>query len=185
MKLSVFPRENSKKSTAKKIKREGGIPSVIYSNGGDSEAVFFKKSDFEKILRKLKPGRLATTVFTLEKGNDKFKAMIKDSDYDVTSYDVIHVDFQKLSENEEVMVKVPIEFINVAECLGVKLGGILRQVIKRLKVKCLPKNIPEVFQLDVKNLKPLESKKLSDLDIPQGVTPMAKMDGVIAIVAKR
>ena len=71
------------------------------------------------------------------------------------------------------------------DCVGIKLGGFLRQVIRSVKVRCLPKNIPQNFELDIRNLKMRQSKRLSDLVMPEGVTPLAATDEVVVVIAKR
>jgi large subunit ribosomal protein L25 len=65
------------------------------------------------------------------------------------------------------------------------MGGFLRQVIRHIKVQCLPPQIPSSFSIDVKDLGIKQSKRLSDMVIPQGVKPLAKMDEVVAVVSKR
>jgi large subunit ribosomal protein L25 len=98
---------------------------------------------------------------------------------------VSHIDFEELFEDVPVSVKVPIQCIGVADCVGVKLGGFLRQIIRHVKVECLPKQIPQNFLVDVQDLGIRQAKKLSDIAIPKGVKPLAKMDEVVVVVSKR
>ena len=69
--------------------------------------------------------------------------------------------------------------------MGIKLGGFLRQVIRHVKVECLPKNIPSEFIIDVKDLGIRQSKRLKDLAMPNGVKPLASPEEVIVVIAKR
>jgi large subunit ribosomal protein L25 len=98
---------------------------------------------------------------------------------------VSHIDFEELFDDVPVSVKVPINCIGVADCAGIKLGGFLRQVIRHVRVECLPKHIPAEFQVDVRELGIKQSRKLADIKIPQGVKPLAKMDEVVVVVSKR
>ena len=129
---------------------------------------------------------MPTSVFTLvdDKGKER-KAIIKDIQYNVTNYQVIHLDFEELLDDIKVNIKVPIEFIGAAESPGVKLGGVVRQVIRHLKVRCLPKDIPTYFLLDVKDLGPRQSKRLKDLNIPQTIRPLADLNEVALVIVKR
>jgi large subunit ribosomal protein L25 len=186
MKLQVFKRASLKKSETNKIRREGDIPAIIYVRGKSTDAIAVKGGEFTSVLRTLQPGRLSTTIFTLvdEHGKER-KAILKEVQYHPTTYNVQHLDFEELFNDAPVKVKVPIEMTNAVDCVGVKLGGNLRQVIRYLRVSCLPKDIPNSLQVDVKNMAMFDSKRLSDLEIPQTVRPLVNLNEVAVIVAKR
>ena len=186
MKLQVFKRASLKKSETSKIRREGDIPAIVYVRGKATDAITVKGSEFTSMLRTLQPGRLSTTLFTLsdESGKER-KAILKEVQYHPTTYNVQHLDFEELFNDAQVKVKVPIELTNAVDCVGVKLGGNLRQVIRYLRVSCLPKDIPNALQVDVKNMAMFDSKRLSDIEIPQTVRPLVNLNEVAVIVAKR
>jgi large subunit ribosomal protein L25 len=186
MKLTYRNRSAERKSDSKRLRCEGAIPSIIYSRGQHSANVAVNGSEFSGLLRSVKPGHLSTQVFELtdEKGGKK-KAILKDIQYDPTTYNVIHLDFEELVPGHKVNVKVPIEWIGVADCVGVKAGGVLRSVIRSLRVSCLPEHIPSVFKLDVRNLGMRESRRLKDLDIPNTVRPLTNLNEVVVVIAKR
>lgn len=186
MKLKVMPRTAQKKSEANKLRREGFIPVIVYRKDKAGDTLYVQNDEFSAYLRAVQPGRLSTTVFTLvdEKGKQR-RAIIKDIQYNVVNYNVIHLDFEELIDDVTVNVKVPIECVGAAECPGVKLGGALRQVIRSLKVRCLPKDMPSFFTLDVKELGLRQSKRLSDLEIPQTIRPLANLKEVAAVIVKR
>jgi len=94
-------------------------------------------------------------------------------------------DYLRWMGDVAVCVKVPINCIGVADCAGIKLGGFLRQVIRHVKVECLPKKIPEEFQVDIKDLGIRQSKRLSDISMPEGVKPLANLEEVVVVIAKR
>ncbi len=185
MKLTAEERTVAKKSEIKKMRREGKIPAIVYSQGKVNQLISLNAAEFGAVLRNMKPGHLPTTTFSLMIGGKEKKAIIKDIQYQLTTYQVSHIDFEELIADVEVSVKVPIQCIGIAECAGVKLGGFLRQVIRHVKVECLPKNIPEEFIVDVKDLGIKQAKKLKDLTMPKGVKPLAKLEEVVVVVAKR
>jgi large subunit ribosomal protein L25 len=186
MELQYITRPANKKSDAKKLRREGYIPAIIYARNKESETIAIKSSEFTALMRKVQPGRLSTTIFTLSGGNQgQRRAIIKDIDYKVTTYDVLHLDFEDLVEGRPINVKVPIECVGVADCVGVKLGNVIRQVIRRLKVRCLPKDIPSVFEIDVRAMGPRETRRLKDLSIPQTLRPLADLNEVAIAMVKR
>lgn len=186
MKLQMFKREQLKKGMANRIRREGNIPAVLYGHKKDIETVFVDGAGFNNLQRKVIPGRLSTTVFTLndKQGNER-KAILKEIQYHPTTYQIQHLDFEVLSDNVPVNVNVPIECVGIVDCVGVKLGGVLRQVMRHLRVRCLPKDIPDAFIIDVKNMTQNESKRLSELDIPPTVKPITDLNEVAIVIAKR
>ena len=183
--MSAEARTSTKKSDTKQIRREGKIPAILYSVGKPNLQLTVSKDEMGAILRQMKPGHLGTTVFHLKLDGKERKAIIKDIQYELTTYDVSHIDFEELFEDVPVSVKVPIQCIGVAECVGVKLGGFLRQIIRHVRVECLPKQIPTSFVIDVQDLGIKQSKKISDITIPSGVKPLAKVDEVVVVVSKR
>jgi len=185
MKLTAIERSSGKKGELKQIRREGKIPAILYSAGRPNVQLTLDGAEFNAILRNMKPGHLPTTRFNLMINGKEKKAIIKDIQYQLTTYVVSHIDFEELVEEIPVSIKVPIQCIGVADCVGIKLGGFLRQVIRHVKVECLPKNIPSEFFVDVKDLGIKQSKRLVDLPIPKGVKPLAKMDEVVVVIAKR
>ncbi len=182
MKLAIEKRTTEKTN---KLRREGNIPAIIYGDGEKGQLVHLKSDEMKAILRKLQPGHLATTVFELEGAGKKTKAIIKDVQYHFANYEIEHIDFLGLSEDKPITVNVPIQLVGVADCAGVKLGGFVRQVIRSLKVSCLPKDIPQHFVIDVKDLGLGQSKKLADIDIPSSVKPLAKLGEVAVVVGKK
>lgn len=186
MKLKISERSTEKKREPKRIRRDGGIPAVVYKRGNISQNIIIDEAELSAVLRQIKPGHLATTIFSLvdEKGHTH-KAIIKDIQYQVTTYRVSHLDFEELVDGVQINVKVPIECVGVVDCVGVKLGGILRQVNRHVKVRCLPKDLPSSFELDVKELGVGQYKKLSDLAIPQTIRPLADLNEVVVVIAKR
>lgn len=184
MKLTLAKRTGSTKGEIKKIRREGNIPAVLYGSGSSVEKVFVKGDEFNAILRNLKQGLLPTTLFDLELEGKKYQAVIKDIHYNAATYAVEHIDLFQIVKDKPVSINVPIQLQGIAECAGIKLGGTLRQVIRSLKVACLPHQIPSEFYIDVRELNIAQSKRLSDISIPSNVKPLARMNEVAVVVAK-
>lgn len=186
MKLKVFKRELIKKSESNRIRREGNIPAVVYVGKKSTDSIIVEGTEFNGLLRTVQPGRLSTTVFFLkdESGKER-RAILKEIQYHPTTYQVQHLDFEELFDDVKITLNVPIECTGVADCVGVKLGGVLRQVIRKLRVRCLPKDIPTVFLIDVKNMGQNDKKRLVELEIPQTVRPVANLNEVAIIIAKR
>lgn len=185
MELTVKKRDASKKGDTKRIRRTGNIPAVIYGLHREPEAIEVDGVQFAAHLRQVKKGQLATAAFTLIGEEVSGKVLVKEIQYHPTTYEIIHLDFEELKSGVPVNVNVPIEFTGVADCAGIKLGGVLRQVIRTLRVRCLPERLPSHFSLDVRHLAMRQSMRLRDIQVPQGVHPLGKMDEVVVVIAKR
>lgn len=186
MKLQVTKRSNEQKNEVKRLRRDGKIPAVIYGHDGKSATATVDRREFETCLRKIQKGHLSTTIFELEGEDGKnLKAIVKDIQYHVTTYAILHLDFEQLTDKVPVSIKVPIECQGVIDCVGVKLGGVLRTVMRQVKIRCLPKDIPACFWVDVKDLGMMETKRLKDIKIPETIKLMASTEDVAVIVAKR
>ena len=186
MKLKINERLCAKKSELKQLRREGKIPVILYCKGKPNQQLMMDAAEFNALLRKIEPGHLPTTVFELVLENKKeIRAIVKDVQYQLTTYSVSHVDFEELVKDAPVSIKVPVQCTGVAECEGVKAGGFLRQVIRHVRVECLPAHIPSMFSIDVTNLGIKQSRRLADIEMPKGVKPLAKLDEVVVVIAKR
>lgn len=187
MKLNVSKRIAQKKSEAKRLRRANNIPAILYLKGKHSDNVAIDGAEFQKHLNTMRKGHLATTVFTLVDADGKeVKAIVKEIQYHPTTYNILHLDLEILHEDVPVNVRVPIVPKGVADCVGIKLGGVLRQVIRHLKVRCLPKNLPENFELDIRDLKMKDSLRLRDIVIPEGLKPMVPdLNEVAMVIVKR
>lgn len=186
MKLNIKERKAERKSDAKQLRREGNIPVAIYSRGNPTETLAVSGSEMQSLIRSIPKGMLSTKVLTLvAEDNKERKVIVKDIQYHPSTYEILHMDFEELKEDVPVNVNVPIVCTGVMECVGIKLGGVLRQVIRQLKVRCLPKDIPTSFEMDVSKLRRQQSKRLADLSIPPNVRPIANMSEVAVAIVKR
>jgi large subunit ribosomal protein L25 len=184
MKLTATKRVSGRKGELKEIRRQGKIPAILYCQGKPNEQLTLETTEFAAVLRQMKQGHLPTTTFVLTLAGKEIKAIIKDIQYQLTTYRVSHIDFEELVPDVPVSVKVPIQCVGLDACVGLKLGGFLRQVIRHVQVECLPKSIPSEFVVDVRDLGLRQSKRLMDIPMPEGVKPLAKLDEVVVVIAK-
>jgi large subunit ribosomal protein L25 len=186
MKLQTVKRAADSKSENKRLRREGFIPAVLYIKEQKGETIAVNANEFSSYLRQVKPGHLPTTIFTLvDKDGRERRVVIKEIQYAITTYAVTHLDFEELVEDHKINIKVPIECIGQVDCVGIKLGGVLRQVIRHVRVRCLPKDLPSYFELDIRELELNQSKRLVDLRIPKTVRPLVDLNEVVAVIVKR
>jgi large subunit ribosomal protein L25 len=159
---------------------------VLYRAGEAGRPIVIASADFQAVLRQIPQGSLATTVFELDYEGEKVKAIVKEVQYHPTSYQVIHIDLMAVAAREAVRVRVPLRCTGVAQCAGVRLGGMLRQVMRSVPVRCESiEKIPDELVVDVATLGIRQSRRLHQIEFPKGVTPLLDMNEVAVVVAKR
>jgi large subunit ribosomal protein L25 len=183
--VKIFERTAKSKGENNRLRREQKIPIIIYSEGKPGKVASCDKVAIEAVLRGLKPGFLPTTVFHLKDASGKtIKAIVKDIQYNVVSYNVMHIDFLELKDDRKVEVKVPVECVGTVDCVGVKAGGFVRQISRFVEVRCLPKDIPASFEVDVRNLNIFDSMRVKDLNLDKKLVALAQPKDVIVSVVK-
>ncbi len=184
MKLTTTERVHGKKSELNRIRHEQNIPAILYDKTGSNKALTISGADFSKALRAIEKGHLSTTVFELDMNGHAVPAVVKEVQYHKTTYAVLHLDFQKLEKKESVAINIPVTYTGVDDCVGIKLGGFLRQVKRTIRVKCMPDHLPKNFVLDIKNLGIRQSKRIKDIELPANIEVLDDLENVVVTIAK-
>jgi large subunit ribosomal protein L25 len=146
--LEAQPRTPGNKNVARRVRRDGKIPAVLYGAGKDSLSVAV---DPRQVLRILNSETGHNTIFDLSLDKDKTKAMIVDWQYEPIKGKLLHIDLKRIAMDKKLTVKVPIEL--KGEAMGVKQeGGILEQMLREVEIECLPADIPSFIEVDVAHL---------------------------------
>lgn len=185
MQLAVSKRELASKRAARQLRRSGVVPAVVYGAGQEAQPVSIKQSDLEALLRGIESGSLPATVIELTGEVSGCKAVVKDIQYHRTTYQVEHIDLMTLQPGNKARIKVPVRLAGAVDCLGVKAGGAVRQVIRHVQVEALPEQLPQEFHVDVQTLEIGQSARVSAIKVPEGVRLLALPQEVVAVVAKR
>jgi large subunit ribosomal protein L25 len=146
--LEAQPRTPGTKNDARRVRREGRIPAVVYGAGKPAVPVAVDPRQVSRILHS-ETGH--NSVFDLALDGEKAKAMIVDWQYEPIKGSLLHIDLKRIAMDQKLRVNVPIELIG--EAAGVKQqGGLLEQIIREVEVECLPADIPNVIELNVAEL---------------------------------
>jgi large subunit ribosomal protein L25 len=157
--LEAQPREAGTKNDAKRVRREGKIPAVVYGAGKDSLSI---SVDPRVVTRILNSETGHNTIFDLAMGAEKTKAMIVDWQYEPIKGKLLHIDLKRIALDKALKVSVPI-FL-VGESAGVKQeGGIMEQMLREVEIECLPADIPSHIDADVSQLTFGKVLRVSDL----------------------
>jgi large subunit ribosomal protein L25 len=166
--FKVQPRTASGKGAARKTRRDGFVPAVIYGNKASPELVSLNPRE---LARQMQAKGFRTRQFELEiEGSGKKElAMCQAVQYDKVSDRPIHVDFMRIDLNKEISVEIPFKFINEDKSVGVKKGGVLNIVERDAAIVCKPADIVDEIVVDVENLDVAESIHSDAIALPQGL----------------
>ena len=183
--LKAYPRSQVQRAEVTKLRRAGRVPATIYGRQAQPQNL---EVDYEEISDLLHHSVSENVLVDLSVENDpraKRLALVQDVQHHPLSAKVLHVDLHEVAENEKVTVQVPLE--TTGEAAGVKNGGgTLEHVLHKLKVRCLPKDLPEEIIIDVTALEIGKSIHLGQIVPPAGVEIIGeKSRTVVAVAAPR
>lgn len=173
-------REKTGTNASRRIRKQEIIPGVFYGSG-ESQSLELNLKEFKKIAKKVHGGHAIINLAI--KGKDKEinkTTLLKDIQYDVVSDAIIHVDFQEISLEKELITTVPIELTGTAA--GIKDGGVMEQILRYLEIKALPLKIPAKFALDISGLTIGHSITVNSITPIEGVTILTSKDKTVATV---
>jgi large subunit ribosomal protein L25 len=175
-------RETQGKGASRRLRHEGKVPAILY--GGHSEARALTLSH-QKLLIMLDNERFYSTILSLKVGDQTQAAILKDVQRHPFKNAIVHVDFQRVEDNQQIRISIPLHFVNASIAPGVKSqGGLVSHMRTEVEVTCLPKDLPEFIEVDLSGLGLSESIHLSQLKIPAGVelVALAKEDSAVVAI---
>ena len=174
-------RETQGKGASRRLRHEGKVPAILY--GGHSEARALTLSH-QKLLIMLENERFYSTILNLKVGDQTQAAILKDVQRHPYKNAIVHIDFQRVEDNQKIRISIPLHFVGAAVSPGVKSqGGLVSHMRNEVEVSCLPKDLPEFIEVDMSGLSLNESIHLSQLKIPDGVELLALVKEDAAVVA--
>ena len=157
--LEAQPRAPGNKNDARRVRRSGKIPGVLYGAGRNALALTL---DPRQVTRILHSATGHNTIFELALDGERTKAMIVDWQYEPIKGALLHIDLKRIAMDQKLKVNVPI--VLKGEAAGVKQqGGILEQVLREVEIECLPGDIPSSIEADVTDLVFGKVLRVSDL----------------------
>jgi large subunit ribosomal protein L25 len=175
-------RETQGSGASRRLRHEGKVPAILY--GGHSDARTLTLSH-QKLSILLDNERFYSTILSLKVGDQTQAAILKDVQRHPFKNAILHIDFQRVEENEKIRISIPLHFKGEAISPGVKSqGGIVSHMRNDVEVSCLPKDLPEFIEVDISGLSLNESIHLSQLKIPDGVhlVELAKEDAAVVAI---
>ncbi len=178
--LTATVRSERGKGVARRLRKKGMIPGVLYGHNISSTPLTIDGKQLERLIVDSK-GEHKLFKLTLEGEVSAEKTvMIKELQIDPVQRNYLHVDLFEVAMDEELTIAIPIILVGIAE--GVKLGGVLQQARRELEIKCLPSAIPDALEIDVSALGIGDSIHLNDIELPPGIRALEDANLTIVTV---
>ena len=183
--LKAYPRSQVQRAEVTKLRRAGRVPATIYGRQAKPQNLEISAKEISDLIHHSVSENLLVDLSVESDARSKRLALVKEIQHHPLDGKVLHVDFHEVAENEKVTVHVPVE--TTGEAAGVKTGGgTLEHVLFKLKVRCLPKDLPEQIVIDVTALEIGKAVHLGEIKAPEGVEILGdKHITVVAVAAPR
>ena len=179
--LEANIRDNKTKGELNAIRNNGEVPAIVYGGKDENQKVSISKKKLKFLIEKK---NFLSNIITLNVGDKNLNVLPREVKYHILSDEPTHVDFLRILPGVKIKIEVPVNFINHEKSPGLKRGGVLNIVRRKVELKCPSEKIPENITIDLDNVDIGESFKISSVKLDNEVTPTIQgRDFVIATLA--
>ncbi|MDP2607111.1 MAG: 50S ribosomal protein L25 [Deltaproteobacteria bacterium] len=178
LEIQADTRDPGSKQTARRLRRSGKIPGILYGPKTQTIALELNKKEFSSRVAGLEGSHLVRLKSDSASLVDKV-ALVKDMQFHPITGEVVHADLYEVDLTARIRVQVPLHFVGKA--VGVVRGGILQPIVREIEVECLPLDIPGFFNVEVSGLDIGDSAHIEDLTMPEGIKAIYESN--LALVA--
>tara|TARA_B100000886_G_scaffold191355_1_gene131787 strand:- start:2251 stop:3018 length:768 start_codon:yes stop_codon:yes gene_type:complete len=179
--LKATKRENSSSGSNSRLRAQGLIPAILYGGKDRNQNISISKKEIFNIINS---DTFLSKVLELEIDGKKEKVIPRDVAYHVISDEPIHIDFMRIVSGKKIVLEIPVKFINHPDSPGLKRGGVLNIVRRKVELRCPAETIPDEIIVDLKGTDIGTSIKISSVKLPNNVLPtITDRDFVVATVA--
>lgn len=180
LQLTVTPRANNGRGPSRRLREAGSIPAIIYGKSG-TQLVAVEQTAFRTLMRA--KGSTAALIDLSVEGKGKLLSLIKEFQRHPITQKFLHIDLLEIDPASPMTADIPVRL--VGESVGVKMdGGTLNQVSQTVRVRCLPKDLPEAIEVDVTEMKVNDSIHVGEIKAPAGIAFVGDKKRVIAVVTE-
>lgn len=185
--VNAKSRTNEGTGASRRLRRAGSLPGVLY--GADKEAVSIEL-EHNALYYLLQEEAFHSSIIHLKLDGKKENVLVRDVQYHPWKQLVLHVDFQRVSTDQKVTMRIPLHFLNEDSAPGVKLnGGAVNHILNEVEISCLPKLLPEFIELDLSEMQIGQTLHLSDLKLAKGIELPTLLRGedlaIVSVTAPR
>ena len=160
-------RTDTGKGSSRRLRRAGKVPAIIYGAGREPRSLTFNHND---LLKATDHESFFSSILNVQVGDNVRAAILRDIQVHPSKHQIMHIDLQRVVENQKIHMEVPIHYLNETTCVGVKIGGgTVQKTRTEVEVICFPRDLPEYLEVDLQNLEVDELLHLSDIKLPDGV----------------
>jgi large subunit ribosomal protein L25 len=179
--LKALKREKLTSGSNNKLRASGFIPAILYGGKDPNQNISVSKKELSSIINS---DTFLSKVLEIELEGKKEKVIPRDVSYNVISEEPVHIDFMRIVSGKKIILEIPVKFINHPDSPGLKRGGVLNIVRRKVELKCPAENIPDEIVVDLTGTDIGTSIKISSVKLPESVTPtITDRDFVVATVA--
>ena len=179
--LKALKREKLTSGSNNKLRASGFIPAILYGGKDPNQNISVSKKELSSIINS---DTFLSKVLEIELEGKKEKVIPRDVSYNVISEEPVHIDFMRIVSGKKIILEIPVKFINHPDSPGLKRGGVLNIVRRRVELKCPAENIPDEIVVDLTGTDIGTSIKISSVKLPESVMPtITDRDFVVATVA--
>ncbi len=179
--LKALKRENLSSGSNNKLRAKGLVPAILYGGNNPNQNISVSLKDISTIINS---DTFMSKVLEIEVDGKKEKVIPRDVSYHVVSEQPIHIDFMRIVSGKKIVLEIPVKFINHPDSPGLKRGGVLNIVRRKVELKCPAENIPDEIVVDLAGTDIGTSIKISSVKLPDNVIPtITDRDFVVATVA--
>jgi large subunit ribosomal protein L25 len=174
-------RNTNTKGEVNTLRSKGIVPAIVYGGENQNQKVSVSKNVIKSLIDK---ENFLSNILTLSIEGNSQNVLPKEIKFDQITDEPIHIDFLRIVKGAKVVLEIPVKFINNEKSPGLKRGGVLNIVRRKVELKCPTENIPTQLVVDLENKDIGESFKISSIKLPEGVTPTIQgRDFVVATLA--
>jgi len=178
--LKAIKRESTSSGSNNKLRTDGLIPAILYGGKDPNKNISVEKKALKNIVNS---DTFLSKVLELDVDGKKEKVIPRDVAFHVVSEEPIHIDFMRVLAGKKIILEIPVKFINHPDSPGLKRGGVLNIVRRKVELKCPGENIPDDITVNLTGTEIGTSIKISSIQLPENVVPTINRDFVIATVA--
>ena len=174
-------RETKTKGQVNELRNKGNVPGIIYGGELPNEKISITTKEIKNLINK---ENFLSNVISINLDGKEQKVLTRNISFDTVTDEPIHFDFMRIVKGGKIVLEIPVKFINNELSPGLKRGGVLNIVRRKVELKCPAENIPTELVVDLEGLEIGTSVKISSINLPENVTPTIQgRDFVIATVA--
>ena len=179
--LEASIRNTKSKGQVNSLRQKGEVPAIIYGGKEENQKISLSKKQIKYLIEQ---ENFLSNIISLNIDGQTIKVLPREVSYDILTDDPIHIDFLRIVKGAKIIIEIPVRFINNEKSPGLKRGGVLNIVRRKIELKCATENIPNELVVDLDGLEIGTSIKISSISLPENVKPTIQgRDFVVATVA--